>query len=377
MIVLVTKNDDGTFTIEVDGNKYNTKHNVEMSDDKFHELQSRFRSKPDFKDVIFDLNGIKQGSTVYPNIKKYYIFDLQAKVLLTKNRFTIEDIFENKDLLQVFYSKIKINDNFFDGGDDYDKILCAMRTAGRPWASKPASFPIKTVDFILKKYNINNNYYDYSCGWGDRMLGSIRNNVNYFGTDPNTILCERLNQLKNDYAKYTITQLPKVEINCQGSEIFIPRYYRSMGLAFSSPPYFNLEDYRIGNQSYKPGDSYEDWLNGFMRETMQNIYEYLIDDGYYALCIKNFDGLQLEQDSCKLAEDVGFKFIGTETCQIISRVVGDVTRQRKDVLQSNENIYIFKKDPDRKCQYHTISDDVDTVSKFAKNVLRAKKKKLF
>ena len=57
---------------------------------------------------------------------------------------------------------------------------------------KPSNFPIKTVDYIINKYNINDKYYDFSCGWGVRLLSSFRNNISYYGTDPNNILVQRL-----------------------------------------------------------------------------------------------------------------------------------------------------------------------------------------
>ena len=230
---------------------------------------------------------------------------------------------------------------------------------------------MKVVDSILQKYNINNNYYDFSCGWGDRMLSSIKNGVNYFGTDPNYILCDRLNALKSDYEKNSLKKIPVVEINCQGSETFIPRYYKSIGVAFSSPPYFCLEDYRIGNQSYTEDVSYDFWINDFMRHTMENIYDYLVDNGHYCLCIKNFDKYKLEEDSVKLAESLGFKLVKRETCDMIHRV-----SCKGESIKSDENIFVFEKTDNNK-SYHTVVDNTDTVLKYSKSIIKSSKKKLF
>ena len=370
--MLVTKNIDGTFTIEKEGFKpINTKHYLELDDETYDYLLKKFTDKPDMKYVIYDINSLVSGSTVYPNIKKYYFFDLQAKTQIYKTRYTIEEIFNDRELLSIFYAKTKTGSNFFTSDDAYENILSIIRTAGGGLTGKPASFPIKVVDEILHKYNINNNYYDFSCGWGDRMLSSIRNGINYFGTDPNYILCDRLNLLKSDYERYSLKKLPIVEINCQGSETFIPRYYNSIGVAFSSPPYFCLEDYKIGNQSYTDNVSYEFWINDFMRHTMENIYDYLVENGHYCLCIKNFDKYKLEEDSVKLAESVGFKLVKVDTCNMIHRV-----SCTGNSIKSDENIFVFKKDLANK-HYHVIDDTVETVSKYSNTVVKVKNKKLF
>lgn len=375
---MVTHNEDGTYTIEKEGQRpINTKNYKQLSEDQYTYLLSRFKSKPDFEKVVYDINGIEMGQLVYPNINNYYFFDLQAKVLLKHNRFTIEQVFNDIELLSIFYGKISINDSFFTSDDMYDNILAAMRTAGRPYCSKPSNFPIDVVDDILKKYNVNNNYYDPSCGWGDRLLSSIRNNVNYYGTDPNYLLCDRLNNLVNDYKSATLKNMPHIEINCQGSEIFIPKYHNSMGLAFTSPPYFDLEDYGVGDQSFKEGTSYDMWLNGFMKDTMINCYDYLIDDGYYGINIKNFDNLTLEEDCVRLAEEIGFKLFCVEELHNISRVAGASNRQVKKLLNTNERIYMFKKDSTNLRKYHMISNDTETVVQFAQKIYKVKKKKLF
>ena len=51
--------------------------------------------------------------------------------------------------------------------------------AGKGVASPPTQFSLKTVDEVLAKYNVNGNWYDYSCGWGVRLMG-VKNRS--FGT---------------------------------------------------------------------------------------------------------------------------------------------------------------------------------------------------
>lgn len=77
-----------------------------------------------------------------------------------------------------------------------------MRLGGNPFCKFPLNYPINNIDYILSKYNVNNNWYDYSCGWGARLTGALKNKVNYFGTDPNYLLVDRLKQLASDWNNY-------------------------------------------------------------------------------------------------------------------------------------------------------------------------------
>ena len=101
-------------------------------------------------------------------------------------------------------------------------------------------------------------------------MSSLRCGINYYGTDPNYLLVDKLNEFYNDY-KSLRRDCPNCKIYCQGSEDFIEELENKVGVAFSSPPYFNLEDYKVGNQSYKQGMNYDNWVNSYLRPTFKNI----------------------------------------------------------------------------------------------------------
>lgn len=163
----------------------------------------------------------------------------------------------------------------------------------------------------------------------------MKHGIEYYGTDPNYVLVERLNQLHTDYdVTNGITSL--VDIRCQGSEVFVPDWENSIGVAFSSPPYFILEDYRIGNQSIN-NKSYDAWLIEYMLKTLQNIKQYLVDGGYLLVNIKNFATYKLYDDTFKLAESIGFQYVGTRTLDNITRPIA------KTDLNTDEMIMVFKK----------------------------------
>ena len=156
----------------------------------------------------------------------------------------------------------------------------------------------------------NIHYYDMSSGWGIRMLSAMSLNFNYYGTDPNTKLCQKLEELTKDFKKQT-SYTGQVDIRNNGSEIFIPEWTQKINLAFSSIPYFDLEQYSTeGEQSIINYPQYNDWLELYWRKTVKNVTEYLVDDGYFILNIKDIPDYNLINDTKNIAIEEGFLYIG-------------------------------------------------------------------
>lgn len=306
--------------IEYNGETLETKHFVEISDEEYLLLKKQYYEKPDFNSVKKQFMAISKGGVKNNEITNYYVKDLMAKTKIYYNKWSIEDVFNCKDLVSFFIGKTLDNKKIFpDSDSQIKKIETAMRLGGKGVATKPANFPIKTIDEVLERFNVNNNWYDFSCGWGARLTGALKNNVNYYGTDPNYLLTERLQQLSDDY-KTSIGNYDIItDIRTQGSEVFNPDWENKMGLAFSSPPYFYLEDYKVGNQSYKEGTSYKEWKDNYLRPTIENIYLYLIQEGYFLLNINNFDKYDLVKDVKDIASDCGFNYIGDFKLKNIQR----------------------------------------------------------
>ena len=366
----VVKNSDGTYTISAYGKTYTTNHYTRLSNDMYDSLVAQLNAVPAQEDVIYDFNSVASGQSLYSNIKKKYVFDLRCAVLNYKCRWTISEVFSDIDLLSILYDCVLCCPNT-QSGDLFTDIFTRIRTAGKPVCNLPSHFPIQSADVIIQKYNKNNNWYDFSCGWGDRLLCALRNNVNYFGTDPNYLLTQRLQEMSDDYARYTLKKKSEVQINTCGSEIFIPKYFNSMGLAFSSPPYFILEDYKVGNQSYTDGVSYDMWLSGYMTETMKNIYDYLIVGGYFVINVRSFDKYDLELDCRRIAEQVGFTYVTTETLKNI-----DVKMANGEKRPNDEGMFVFTKEASR-IQYHDSVPEAETVLGLGKTITRVKPNRFF
>lgn len=326
------------------GKDYKSDNGFEiMSDQEYADIYKKWYQKPDFSKVQQEMANLRRGSNIIAEITEYYFRELMDNTVVYHSKWSINEVFANKELLSVFVDRIKRNDKVFNSDNIIDNLDTAFRLGGKGIAVKVAQFPIKAVDFVLEKYNMNNSWYDFSCGWGGRLAGAMKNKVNYFGTDPNYLLCDKLKEFANDYKR---TQMGKnatiTDIRCSGSEIFHKDWENKMGLAFSSPPYFSLEDYRIGAQSYTQGTTYEQWLNEWMFPTFVNIYRYLIKDGFLIVNIKDFQNYSLENDTIRIAEKAGFYLFDKETLSNNSRVAS-IGNGEHMMVDNDENIYVFAK----------------------------------
>lgn len=193
------------------------------------------------------------------------------------------------------------------------------------YISVPINFPPLTAKYLYQKYTKSNEsftIYDPSSGWGGRILGAMSvkddRKIHYIGTDPNPD-----NHIDDKTSKYSdiadffnnrtyrngmFDNANTYDIYKEGSEEIHkhPRFKKYKGkidLIFTSPPYFNREQYSTDpNQScIKYGSSYESWRDGFLKPTLETCAKYLKPGGYLlwniadVLTEKGY--LPLEEDS--------------------------------------------------------------------------------
>lgn len=325
------------YRIEHKGKVLETSHFSSLTNEECEELRKAYYQKPSFDLVKQNFISIEKGGTNVSTITSYYLKDLMAKVKLYSPRWSIEEVLECNDLIRYFWSRVMASEKVYPKTHSPIKNLeTAFRISGGGVAMKPSNFPMKTIDYILQKYNLNNNYYDYSCGWGVRMLSSFKMRVNYYGVDPNYILIDRLNEIKTGYEESNQVKVFS-DIRCVGSEQPQEDWVSKFGLAFSSPPYFGLEDYKIGEQSYKEGMEYSDWLNNYLTKTIENIFNYLIPNGNYLINIKGYKNYPLSEDAKRISEAIGLKYQESITLKNITRP------SAKEDINTDESILVFKK----------------------------------
>lgn len=329
-----------TMEINYLGKTLKTDHNLPMTDEHFEKVKADFFAKPSEDLVCKQMKKVSKDGVMHNHITRYFFRDIMAKTVLWHSKWSVEEMFNNKTLIEYFYWKINANRKMFpEEKGDSNNIERAIALGGKGIGTFPSDFPMKTIDAILENYNINNNYYDFSCGWGVRLMSSFKHNVNYFGTDPNYMLTERLEQMTKMWKETVPTVTSNVDIRTQGSEVFVPEWENTMGLAFSSPPYFNLEDYKVGDQSYKEGVSYDQWKENYFIPTLKNIYKYLIPEGLLIINVKDYKNYSLEKDTIEMAEQCGFKQVDIAKLENIKRI-----NCKAKLNDNGENCYIFIKE---------------------------------
>ena len=184
--------------------------------------------------------------------------------------------------------------------------------------------------------------YDYSCGYGGRLLGVTSSNLqlDYVGVDPNTETVKNLNLLNNFIE---LAGGRPGEIHQSVSEEFVPE---NIDCAFSSPPYFNLEKYSDEpTQCMNQFDSIDEWFEGYVTPTMRNIHKGLNSDGVFATNIADYktpkEEFKVVDRWIETAEKLGFKH--TETVKMMLNTRPGVGNGKQDGVEKFEGIYIFEK----------------------------------
>jgi hypothetical protein len=269
---------------------------------------------------------------------------------------------------------------WYDKSDGiFPKILQVFRlSCGQP----AVNFPALTAKWIYEHYTSHIeqdeplHIYDSSSGWGGRILGAMssRKKTHYIGTDPNPdnfipelgiSRYEYVAKFYNDrcvddfsesFAKFfdVTKQGNTYELFQDGSELIqhnpaFQKYKGKLDLSFTSPPYFNREQYsQDEKQSFKAYGEYEDWRDNFLRPTLTTIYEYTKNDRYILWNIADIKigkdtYYTLEQDSIDILKELGCEYRG-KLKMLMTRMVGlDPTKSGiKNAVKHNGKAYKFE-----------------------------------
>ena len=250
------------------------------------------------------------------------------------------------------------------------------------------NFPALTAKWIYETYTSHIEdepvtIYDSSSGWGGRIIGamSARKKIHYVGTDPNPdnfieeLGISRYEYVADFYNKNCVDdfsdsfvkffQVEKqgntYELFQDGSELIqhnpkFQKYKGKLDLAFTSPPYFNREQYsQDEKQSFKAYGEYEDWRDNFLKPTLTTIYEYLKNDRFILWNIADIKigedtYYPLEQDSIDILTELGCEYKG-KLKMLLTRMTGlDPSKSgiKNSVIHNGkaykfEPIFVFKK----------------------------------
>lgn len=212
--------------------------------------------------------------------------------------------------------------------------------------SAPSNFRPMNAKAIYERFcPAGGTILDMCCGFGGRLLGALSStkNFRYVGTDPNTETMYHLHQLA-EYIEQVTGRSESYELHCCGSEDFCGPE-NSIDFAFTSPPYFDLEVYSDEpTQCYNKFPNLDDWLEGYVRQTIKNTVYMLKPGACYAVNIADFrvgNGMCAYVDEwIRLSTEEGAPLFDTVYLGVTARA-GSAEQAAGELKK--ENILIFKK----------------------------------
>ena len=303
------------------------------------EIKAAIEKKVSFTGNVLDISysqGLVLLDFLFPNLHQVHAGD-------NNNKTIYERFYDDNILKTCLQSALKT------------RKICNMRTAFFAaarflWRTATNYSPMRAKAIFEKFCPKGGTIYDYSAGFGGRMLGALSSSYDfhYICTDPNTETFDNLVQLMEYISEVKPTI--KCDIANEGSETFVlPE--NSVDFAFSCPPFFTLEKYSDEEtQSINKFPNYEEWLENYVRPTIKNCISALKPAGLYGVNIVNFwqggKKYLVADDWIKIAQEEGL---------ILQGIFPIVSKARKKE-EDQDQIYIFSKSKDITIPNYTDED---------------------
>ena len=176
---------------------------------------------------------------------------------------------------------------------------------------------------------------DNCAGWGDRMCGALASTVvrRYVGFDPNINLVEGYKKIQHDFGhSVTIHEDRHIKFD-SGYDIYSVPFENcdswlkeeQFDFAFTSPPFFDYEDYHPKNPKYR------DWYREFYEPLFKLTEKHLYANSFFAIHIDDTSAGKIRDFLFKRVQEItSFKYRGK-----IGLVGGKSGKIR--------NVYLFQK----------------------------------
>lgn len=204
------------------------------------------------------------------------------------------------------------------------------------WQTATGFSPMRAKAICTQLTSAGDIIYDFSAGFGGRMLGSLSAKCHYIGCEPDTNTYHNLQKL-GEHIKNVNSDAAYSLINKGSEDIHMAS--NSVDLVFSCPPYFALERYsQEPTQSVVRFPHYPEWLEGYVRPTLTTAFKALKPGKLMALVLATKihyvnKPYMLGDDWKRIAEQVGFKFVDALP----------INKRARKLSSNAEQLYLFKK----------------------------------
>lgn len=132
--------------------------------------------------------------------------------------------------------------------------------------------------------NCELGWFDPFSGHGESPLYAKKHNKNYLGFEINE---KPMKEYILPYIQKAVdlygNKETNVKVEISDSSIFRPDLVEKFDLCYTSPPYFDFEDYGFSNKVIMECTSYDEFHKRVTVPVFQNVYKYLIKGGILAL----------------------------------------------------------------------------------------------
>ena len=212
---------------------------------------------------------ILEHYSIFDQVRIRELWHSKFKRIIVDNKLKI---FDNYDLSSRVFEGLGAGLRVVSGAQPVTNIRCPV--AKWIWTYSLKQF-INEDDFIC---------WDPSMGWAGRLIGFLAGTTDwrfqgkrkmYIGTDPNQQIFDRYKKIESFWKQHIQPECEaEVRPLCIGSEEFhnsdeFKEFKGKGSVAYTSPPYFAKERYSSDEgQSYKKFAAYEDWRDGFLKQTI-------------------------------------------------------------------------------------------------------------
>ena len=181
--------------------------------------------------------------------------------------------------------------------------------------------------------NLGKSWFDPFSGHGTSPLYAKRYGINYLGFDTNAkAFREYLGIIQEEIDAHPLGAVARVEN--KDSTVFYPELVGKFDLCYTSPPYFNFEEYGGNRGHYEDCGTYDDFHEKISIPVFRNVHRYLIRDGILAL---QSEKDKRHKDAWKrVIESVGFECIE-------DTVTGQEAEKYSKMSKRDQSLLIFKK----------------------------------
>lgn len=190
---------------------------------------------------------------------------------------------------------------------------------------------------------------DPCAGYSGRLAGCIATNkgLSYHGIDPDGrtatggmkmagFFMKQHNVCGDREYKFRF----KFDLGC-AEDVMSGLVSDSYDLVFSSPPYFNIEQYSLSpNQSYLRYPEYDSWRDNFLRKILIESVRLVKAGGYIIYNVKNYKKAAIADDLCGIMESLGLKLFKKYEMRLAN---SEYNRVANSPTWHTEPVFVFKK----------------------------------